>query len=197
MPFSWCCVPSSCPFFSLTRPVPSLLYALLYAWKIIGSTRLACFQCIEIVTCDLLFLRARSKLPCTECGKGRSTLSEPGEKQSVINCFVQPGFGIYNPEGLTPRDKWYDTGASKPVPGSLEDQAKLDVAECPIGAPYMCAGHKDLAAVIMQQHASQCSCVERRCRMQSHQRLDTYSLVVVFMQSSLSCASTAAAACAC
>uniref|UniRef100_A0A383VBU1 EGF-like domain-containing protein n=1 Tax=Tetradesmus obliquus TaxID=3088 RepID=A0A383VBU1_TETOB len=74
-----------------------------------------------------------SKLPCTECGKGRTTMSEPKAKQSVENCFVQPGFGIYNPEGANPVDKWYDTGASKPVPGSLEDQAKLDVAECPIG----------------------------------------------------------------
>jgi hypothetical protein len=48
-----------------------------------------------------------------------------------------PGYGIYNREGTTEEQKWYDPGAvaSDKNPDGLEigQQAQLDVAECPVG----------------------------------------------------------------
>jgi hypothetical protein len=64
-------------------------------------------------------------------------LSKPANKQDVSDCYVIPGHGIYNREGTTEEQKWYDAGAvaADKDPDTLEivQQAQLDVAECPFG----------------------------------------------------------------
>lgn len=97
--------------------------------------------------------------PCRDCGDGRTTLSKPANKQDVSDCYVIPGHGIYNREGTTEEQKWYDAGAvaADKDPDTLEivQQAQLDVAECPFGR-YSTSSGGEYAAADVSARCEKC-----------------------------------------
>lgn len=72
-----------------------------------------------------------SNEPCTDCAAGRETLYHPIYQSSESHCYVTKGYGVYNATGGSEEAIWFDQGFQ--MPKLINEQAMLEVHECPIG----------------------------------------------------------------
>lgn len=87
---------------------------------------------------------------CKSCGDGRSTVEggDPTSRDSVTDCFVLPGYGVINSNpAMNETGRWFEAGAYGLLPQTAENQAKLEVVECPVGRYSTSTGSpNDIAA---------------------------------------------------